>query len=118
MEAKIFTGLVGWRDFSESLSSTKHRCGVFWRPDFSRAHFFPLLPHSSFFPLPRDALLLKIISFFSKVSQRARGSKAELAHKVPSAGWETRETSEGGSAFGRAARAPIDFNSRRVEEGW
>lgn len=47
-----------------------------------------------------------------------RASKAELAHKVPSAGWETRETSEGGSAFGRAARAPIDFNSRRVEEGW
>ena len=70
MEAKIFTGLVGWRDFSESLSSTKHRCGVFWRPDFSRAHFFPLLPHSAFFPLPRDALLLKIISFLWEVSQR------------------------------------------------
>jgi len=48
-----------------------------WRvlaPRLFRAHFFPLLPHSSFFPLPRDALLLKIISFLWEVSQRARRS--------------------------------------------
>ena len=43
------------RDFSESLLSTKHCSGVFWRPTFPSPHLL--------FPLPPLLPLLSLLSF-------------------------------------------------------